>query len=132
MYVNDKLAVNRANRTCREEDFYPHSQSFDAYSLVMCKQLCSKAYFPPQQKFSNWRREIKPWWIECFSLKSRGKSIFEGHFMLKSVFLICTVVLLFFLSGSFGFCPPCGTTKTVLVRHRCLRFSVIGTFPLLG
>lgn len=68
----------------------------------MCKKLCSKSYFPiGRSSFLTGGDNLKLWWIECFRIKSRGKSISGGHFC-QNIFLICTVVLLYSSAAFFG------------------------------
>lgn len=73
MYVNEKLAVNRPNEPA--ENFYPHPQSFDAYFLDMCKQFCSKSYFPIRRKvsFLTGDNELKLGGLSVLGLKAEVK-----------------------------------------------------------
>lgn len=60
----------------------------------MCKQFCSKSYFPIRRKvsFLTGDTELKLRGVERFGIQSRGKNVSEGHY-IKYIFLVCTVVL---------------------------------------
>lgn len=77
MYVNEKLAVNRPNRPA-EREFYPHPRSSDACSLVMCKQLCSKSYFPiGRSSFLTGGDNLKLGGLSVSGLKAEVKAFLE-------------------------------------------------------
>lgn len=121
----------------QRREFYPHPWSFDAYSLVMCKQLRSKSCFPIGRSssptggdnlilgglsVSGLKAEVKAF-LEDFSVR-----IFSS-FAQWCYFLPQQPPFLFF---SVGFCPAHGTTNPVLVHHRHWRFSIISAFPVMG
>lgn len=88
-------------------EFYPHPRSFDARSLVMCKQLRSKSYFPIGRSSSpTGGYNLKPGGSSVSGLKAEVKVFLED--ISVNIFLICTVVLLsssaafFFFLGGWG------------------------------
>lgn len=113
-------------------EFYPHPWSFDACSLVMCKQLCSKSYFPiGRSSFLTGGDNLKLGGLRISGLKAEVKAFLEDTSVrIFSWFAQWCYFLAQLLS--FGFCPAHGTTNPVLVHHRHWRFSVISAFPVLG
>lgn len=59
-------------------EFYPHPRSFDACSLVMCKQLCRKSYFPiGRSSFLTGGDNLKLGGLSISGLKAEVKAFLE-------------------------------------------------------